>query len=226
MTQVLVSGSNQPDIDEAIANVSHAAKSFFLDHLQQLGLHIRIDVPNFVQKYSATMPDFQQPRLGTDSSGKSAFFMAKQLRLQKFAGKACAVEVDEGFIRARPVFVKPGGQDPFAAPGLALNQDRALAARYFDRRFSQSPNGRAFAKERIEHYAAPPRIVRQCLLLISRILEQFVNDHEQGASFHRLGETLLGATSYERHSQLHGPETGQDDDWDRRFKFLKFRKKI
>src|ERR1700692_1712862 len=88
MAQVLMGGGNQPHVDKTIANVSQAAKSFFLDHLQQLGLYVGIDVADLIQENSATMADLEQTGLGIDGTSERAFFVAEQFRFEKFAGKA------------------------------------------------------------------------------------------------------------------------------------------
>ena len=119
--KILVGGSDQAHIDEAIAYVSHPAESLFFHYLQQLGLDIGIDISDLIEKKSPAMTDLEQTRLGIDGPGKCTALVAKQLRFEEFAGEPGTIQIDKGFLRARPIFVKPGRQNALAGTGLALN---------------------------------------------------------------------------------------------------------
>ncbi len=86
-------GSDEPDIYEAIADIPHAAKLFFLNHFQQFGLHIGINVADFVEEDRAAMRHFEQPRFGVDRASESALLVAEQLGLQEVAIEPGAIEV-------------------------------------------------------------------------------------------------------------------------------------
>src|SRR5258708_5856573 len=165
--KVLVRCSDQAYVDEAIANVAHAPKSFFFHDLEQLGLDVRIDVSDLIQKKCAAMTDFEQAGFGADGAGKSAAFVAKQLRLQEFAGEAGTIQIDEGLLRPRPVLVKPGGKNSLAGAGLALNQDGALTVSDFGGCLGHAADRRALPQEWIEHHPTATSTVGQLLLLIA-----------------------------------------------------------
>src|SRR5882672_2172030 len=79
LAQILMRGGNQPHVDETIANVPHPAELLFFDDLQQLGLHVGINVSDLVEKNGAAMADFEQSKLGVDRSGERTLLMPKQL---------------------------------------------------------------------------------------------------------------------------------------------------
>src|SRR5579859_126139 len=220
MPQILMRGGNQADINETVADVSHAPKLFFLEYLQQLGLNIGIDVANLVEKNRASMTNFEQPGLDVDRARERPLLVAKQLGLKEFAGQASAVEIDEGLFGARSVLVQPGRQNSFSRPGLALNQNWALAIRYFRCRLRQSLDGRAFSQKWIEHHAPPPGAVGQLLLLIPRVLQHLMHDHQQSGCLQRFRKALLRSAPDERDAQLHRAESSQHDNGNCRFELL------
>ena len=48
--QILMGGRQQPDVNPPVAHVSQAPELLFLEHLEDLGLDLEIDVADFVQK--------------------------------------------------------------------------------------------------------------------------------------------------------------------------------
>ena len=70
-------GHNDPDVDGAVANLAQAAEDPVFQYLQQLGLHLQVNVADFVKKNRSMIGDFQQALFGADCAGESTLFMAK-----------------------------------------------------------------------------------------------------------------------------------------------------
>ena len=221
MPQVLMGGGNQANVNETIADVPHASKLFLFQNLEQFGLNVRINVANFVEKHGAPMGDLEQPGLDVDRPGERSFLMAKQLGFEELSSQSSAVEVDERFLSARAILMKPRGENSLARPRFPLNQNRALTVRDFCGGLGQPLDSGAFSQEGIEYDTATTSVVGSLLLLIARVLEHFVNDHQERSGFHRFRETLLCSASNERDSQFHGTITGQHNERNCGFEFLK-----
>src|SRR5258707_1173179 len=158
------------------------------------------------------MTDFEQAELGVDGAGKSATLVPKQLRFEEFAGKPGTIQIDEGLFCARSVFVKPCGENSLARAGLTLNKYRALTVRNLGGCIRQPPDRGTLSQEWVEHHAAATSTAGQLLLLITRILQQLVHDHEQRGTFDGLGQALFGAVLDKLYAQLHGAKASQHDD--------------
>src|ERR1017187_348160 len=107
-------GGDQANVDGLVMNVSHTAKYAVFQHLQQLGLDLKVDVPNFVEEPGSAIRNFQQALLGIDRAGKCAFGMPEELGLEQLARKSGAIQVEESFFGPRPVAVHPVGEHAFA----------------------------------------------------------------------------------------------------------------
>ena len=218
--QVLVRGSDQAHIHEPIPYVPKSPKFLFFHDFQQLGLNVRIDVANLVEKDSATMTDLKQPGFGVNGPSERTLLMAKQLRLKELPRQPGAIEIDKRFFGAGAVLVKPGCQDALSAAGLPLNQYRALAIGHFGRGFGQTPDTPAFSEKWIEHYPAAASGIGQLFLLISGILKHLVHNHQQGGSLDRLGQALLRSTFNKRDTQFHRTKTSKNNDGNCGFELL------
>src|SRR2546428_9221128 len=75
--QILVRCGNEAYIYSAVAHVSKPTELLLLEYLQQLGLDLRIYVPNFVEKDRTFMCYLQQSDLGLDSAGECSTLMSE-----------------------------------------------------------------------------------------------------------------------------------------------------
>ena len=97
LAQVLMRSRNEPDVHPQIPKPTQPAKPLLLEHPENFGLNPQVHVANLVQKQGPSVAHFQQPNSLIHSAGKRAPLMAEQLGVEQLAGKACAVEVHEGF---------------------------------------------------------------------------------------------------------------------------------
>src|SRR6185503_4189984 len=112
--EVVVRGHDQPDVDLAVAQVAQASKAPLLEDLQQLRLHLQVEVPDLVQEHAAAVRDLEQARLAERGARERALLVAEQLALEQLPRQARAVQVDERFLRARAEGVQPLRQHALA----------------------------------------------------------------------------------------------------------------
>ncbi len=126
LSQITVCGRDQPDVSEAVANVAQPAKPSSLQHLEELGLDLQIDVADLIQKHCAVIGYFQQSRLGRHGAGERPSLVAKKFSLQEFAIQTCTVQVKKFFVLAIAVGVQPIRQHTFSGTGFTENKQRAV----------------------------------------------------------------------------------------------------
>ena len=85
VAQVLMGSGNEANINHPVADFAQTAKAFFFQHLQQLGLHLHINVADFIKEDRSFVGNFQQSTLGGDGAGEGAFFVPEQFGFQKLA---------------------------------------------------------------------------------------------------------------------------------------------
>src|SRR6185295_15148298 len=123
--QVVVGGRDEEVVFLAVGALAHAAEALFLENLEHLGLHGRIEVSHLVEEEDAAVSHLEQPFLLVDRAGEGAASVAEELALQELPRQARAVEIDEGLFAARSLLVQPARQHSFAAARLALDEDGA-----------------------------------------------------------------------------------------------------
>jgi hypothetical protein len=140
--------------------------------------------------------------------------VAEELALEQRVGQGGAVDLDEGLAGARRLFVEGLGDALLAGAGLAENEDRGLRGRgAADDLKHRLELGRladdvgqpealadAFAQgRRLAHEAA--------------LLEDLVEDDDDGVHVERLDEVVLGAGSHGFDGGVDGGERGHDDEF-------------
>jgi hypothetical protein len=78
--QALVRRGDQLNVDLAVAHLAEPAEAFLLEHLQQLGLHLRVEVADLVEEHDAAVGDLEQPLLAVDRARVGALLVAEELR--------------------------------------------------------------------------------------------------------------------------------------------------
>src|SRR5271157_995412 len=69
---------DQPDVDGSVTHVPQTAKHAVFKDLEQLGLDLEVDVPDFIQEYGATIGNLEQTLFRIQSAGECAFFMTEK----------------------------------------------------------------------------------------------------------------------------------------------------
>jgi hypothetical protein len=94
-----------------------------LQDAQDLGLHFRPHVADFVEKQGAAIGGFEQAALGRDGAGEGAARVAEKLRFEQGLGQGRAVDRHEGLGRAGRAMVDGARDQLFAGARLAHHQD-------------------------------------------------------------------------------------------------------
>src|SRR5687767_298175 len=100
-------GGKQPDIHVTFPHIAEEPEPLLLNYFQQLWLHLRIHVADLVEEHRAAVRHLEQPNLSRNCTGKGALLVSEQLRFKKLFRQSGAVEVDEGFLGARSMGMKP-----------------------------------------------------------------------------------------------------------------------
>ena len=191
--KVLVGGGDQPDVDLPLAYRAQAAKALFLQYLEQLGLHTRIDIADFVEEDRAAIGDFEDTRLARGCPGEGALLMTEQLGFQEVRRQPRAIQIDEGLVGAWAVKMQPLRQQALAGAGLPQNENRTVAAHHLVDLLGQRANGRALAEQRVDPLALLAGHHDPLLALQPPVVQQALEDGVQRGHLDRLGEKLLRA---------------------------------
>ena len=207
-------GGNQPDVDRLVAHIAHTAKYPVFQHLEQLGLDLKVDVANFVEEHGSVVGHLQQSLLGTDRAGKRAFGMAEEFGFEQLARKSGAIQVEKGFFGPRPIAMHPVGQHAFAGTGFALQQDGTLAVQHPLGEGFQLANRRAVSQEWVHGFTFRLGDGGQRLLAISPVRQGpqqhgVQSDKSTGLMRNCSAPVLDGANR-----QFQRTLAGQDDDGD------------
>src|SRR5438874_1138982 len=81
--EIAIGRGNHTDVGSLIARRTNAAKTALLKKVQQLYLHLKRHVADFIQKKGRAVGGLQQATSQRASAGERAPFMAKELGLKK-----------------------------------------------------------------------------------------------------------------------------------------------
>jgi len=126
LRQNLVGGANQADADRNRGLAAHSHDAAFLQGAQQLYLHGKRHIADFVKEKCAAVGLFKNTFLGAAGTGEGALFVAEQLGLQQALGQGAAVHGNEGAGAVGPLV--QGLRDALLShTGLAGDQHRGRA---------------------------------------------------------------------------------------------------
>jgi hypothetical protein len=129
LLQVLVGRRQHPDVDFRLTGAADPAYSPLLKHPQQLHLHRRTGVADFVKKHRATVARLEQPLLGGDRAGKRSACMAEQLALEQLARHRPAIDRHERPLAPGAARMDRARQQLLAGTRFAADQHRAVGRR-------------------------------------------------------------------------------------------------
>src|SRR5579859_806146 len=75
--EILVCSSDQADVNEPVAHISHAAEFFLFQDLQKFGLNVGVNIADLVEKNRAAVTDLEQPWLEIERARERSLFVAK-----------------------------------------------------------------------------------------------------------------------------------------------------
>ncbi len=129
------------------------AHRLFLNHAQQLDLHMQRQIRDFIQKKRAALGGLNQALLVADRARKTAAFVAKELALHEFGGNCAAIDRYERAIPARAGLMNEFRHQLLAGAGFAGNMHRRLAASDAGDHFAQLVHGGRCTKQAGTKYA-------------------------------------------------------------------------
>ena len=122
--QILVRRGEDPHVDRLVARRAEPPHAALFEHLEQLRLERLGQEPDLVEEDRAPVGRLEQARLGAAGVGERPALEAEHLGLQQRVGDRRAVDVHEGAVRARAGAMDHPREQPLAAAGLALDEDR------------------------------------------------------------------------------------------------------
>ena len=126
LDQVFLRRADHPHIDVHFMILANAAEGAVVEKAQQLGLHARRHLANFIQQHRAAVGLLEEALLALQR-------VAKQLALDRVLGNGAAVERQIGFARPRTGQMAGMGQQIFTGAGVADNQQRRAEHRQLAR---------------------------------------------------------------------------------------------
>src|ERR1019366_9449635 len=189
------------------AAAADAFQFALLQNAQQLRLHSRGNLADFVQRNRAAMREFKPAIALGQRTGESAFFVAEKFAFDEVFGNGGAIDLDERRVGARTFAVKRAGDEFLARAAFALNQNRGLRARNFaDERAQTFHRGTAteqFGFAVVRFLAQQGVDLEQLIKFLG--LAQLDLDLLHGK---RLDEIVKRAVFHALHGGFHGAETG------------------
>src|SRR5690606_29424856 len=124
--EIAVRGGDEPHVGRPLAHVADATVPLLLDRLEDLRLHLEIDVADLVEEERAPVRGLEEADLRLLGARERAALVAEELALGEVPPQPRAVEIDE-----RPVAPGADGVDAarevaLARARLAQDQERAV----------------------------------------------------------------------------------------------------
>ena len=118
-TQIAVGGGDDPHVYADGLGPPDPFKFAFLQKSQQLGLKLRGNIPDFIEKHRAAVGQFHLAFFQLQGAGKRSLFMAEKLALQQFLRQSDTVDRDERLVFSVAPVMDRAGKYLFARSALA-----------------------------------------------------------------------------------------------------------
>ena len=209
--QVLVRGGDQPDVHAPVAHVAQPAEPLLLEHLQELGLDLEVDVADLVEKHRPAVRDLEQARLGGVAPVKAPFSWPKSSVSRNSRESPAQFRSTNASSARGPFSWSQRARTPLPAPvspwiRTGLSEAATLPPR---RRAPGSPRS---CRGTDRAAPAPARAAGRLLLPVALVLEQPLEDHGQGLQLDRLRQELLRALLDRLDREVDRAVRGEDDD--------------
>ena len=132
-------------LDRAVA--ADAFQFAFLQDAQELGLDLRRDFADFVQKNGAVVGKLETAFAFGDGAGERAFLMAKKFAFDKIFRNGGAIELDEGGAGALALTIEGAGDKFLAGAAFAGDEDGGLGGGDLADQFAKLLHRSALAEE-------------------------------------------------------------------------------
>jgi hypothetical protein len=199
LIEIAMGGDDDADVYRDGAVASDALDLLFLEHAQQLGLHDRGHIANFVEEQRAAMGLLELAEMARDGAGEGAFLVAEELGFDQLAGDGRAVQRDKWTVAARAAVVQRAGDQFFAGAGFAQDGDAGFAGSHaIDLRHHA-----AHTLSRVHDLMASYALAKLPILLFEALQAHHIIDcEEQLFGGERLLEKVDGSQSRGAHGHL------------------------
>ena len=120
--------ADDPDVDRVLGRRPDLADPLLLDRAQQLHLHRERQVADLVEEERPAVRRMKEPFPVGLGAGKRSLAVAEELALHEVLGDRAAVHRHERLVPSRAALVDEARGELLAAPGLAGEIERRLAA--------------------------------------------------------------------------------------------------
>src|SRR5215211_6358192 len=119
--EVAVSGSDYAYVNFNRMTSSYSFKLTFLEHAQELGLHVQRELADLVEKKGSAVRNLKSSEASGIRSGESTLFVTEQLAFNQCTGQGSAIHFDQRASLAPAEIMNCTGQQFLAGSSLAEN---------------------------------------------------------------------------------------------------------
>ncbi len=91
--QILICSSYETNVNADLLDPAQAVVGNAIQNAEQLYLHPKVKVPDFIEEQRAVICELKQARLGTIGIAEGAFFVPEQLAFQEILRQSRAVDI-------------------------------------------------------------------------------------------------------------------------------------
>ena len=95
LLKILIGGCDTPEIDLDRLRAAHANDFVLLQNAQKIGLCLKADIADFIEKNSAAFRDLELALLAILRAGKCALLVAEEFAFEKRFGQRAAMNADD-----------------------------------------------------------------------------------------------------------------------------------
>ena len=145
--EILVGRRQDTHVDGRFALLADGPHGFFLDHAQQLHLHVQRQVRDFIEEQCAAFGGLKQTGLVGDCAREAAALVAEEFAFHELGRNCAAVDRYERAFGAWTGAVDHAGNEFLARARFARDVHRRLAARHPLDELAQPLHGRCMTDE-------------------------------------------------------------------------------
>ena len=127
--QIAMRGRDDAHVAADRAVTANPFEAAFLQHSEQLDLHLQRHVADFVEKQGAAFGEFEAAEARRQGTREGTLLVSEEFALEQFSRDRTAIDRHEGMPATTRQLVNVPGRHLFAGPRLAEYQDIAIKGR-------------------------------------------------------------------------------------------------